>query len=591
MAFRVSLPVRWGAAALAAALVLPHAGLARPTKPMPAKTAPAPAPAPVMPAKGAPRLIVAIAVDQFSADLFAQYRSHYTGGLARLASGAVFPSGYQSHAATETCPGHSTILTGMHPARTGIVANTWIDQSVGRAKKTVYCAEDETKAAADPKDYVASVSHLLVPTLGERMKAVWPASRNVAVSGKDRAALMMGGHVIDQVYWWKSGAFATLDSRTPTPAAVNENTSLASVLSGGAPGFALPAWCAGKDSAVPVNGGSGPNGLGSLAAGLTGPAGTFSVGTGRFALAAGDKNGFRASPRLDRATLDLATELVDAEKLGKNAAPDVLSISLSATDYIGHAYGTEGAEMCIQMQQLDLALGDFFIALDQRGIDYTVVLTADHGGFDLPERLDEQALPVAQRADKALLPEALSAAVAAKTGLDAKGLILSDGASGDLWVRRDLADADKARVVDAAKAELSANPQVAAVFTSAELAAAPAPFGSPENWSLRDRAKASFYQPRSGDLVLLLKRGVVPIVTPAPGIVATHGSPWDYDRRVPMLFWRKGMTGFEQPSPVETVDIAPTLVALLGLPMKSGTFDGRCLDLDAGPDDTCGAAK
>ena len=577
MAFRKSLSVRWGAAALAAALVLPHAGFARPSaKPAPAKAAP------VMPAKGAPKLIVAIAVDQFSADLFAQYRSHFTGGLARLAGGAVFPAGYQSHAATETCPGHSTILTGMHPARTGIIANTWIDQSVTRGKKTVYCAEDETKAAADPKDYVASVGHLLVPTLGERMKAVWPASRNVAVAGKDRAALMMGGHMVDQVYWWKSGAFTSLDGRALTPAAVNENSALASVLGAGAPGFALPDWCAGKDRAIALGA------AGADAAGR-GSVGAFSVGAGRFALAAGDKTGFRASPRIDRATLDLATELVDEQKLGHGAAPDVLSVSLSATDYIGHANGTEGAEMCIQMQQLDLALGDFFIALDSRGIDYAVVLTADHGGFDLPERLDEQGLPAAQRADKSLLPEALSAAVAARTGLDAGGLILSDGASGDIWVRRDLAEADKARAIEAAKAELVANPQVAAVFTAAELAAAPAPTTSPEAWSLLDRARASFYKPRSGDLVLLLKRGIVPIVRPMPGMVATHGSPWDYDRRVPILFWRAGMTGFEQPSPVETVDIAPTLTALLGLPVAAGTYDGRCLDLDGGTVNTCEA--
>jgi predicted AlkP superfamily pyrophosphatase or phosphodiesterase len=571
MVSRSSLKVRLCAAALAAALVLPGAPMARPAK----RAAPAPAaPAPVMPARNAPKLIVAIAVDQFSADLFAQYRSHFTGGLARLAQGAVFPSGYQSHAASETCPGHSTILTGMHPARTGIIANTWIDQSVGRAKKTVYCAEDETKTAADPKDYVASVSHLLVPTLGERMKAVWPASRNVAVSGKDRGALMMGGHVIDAVYWWKGSGFATLDGRALTPAAVNENASLAGVLGSGAPGFDLPEWCKGKDRAIPL-----------------GTSGTFAVGAGRFALAAGDKNSFRASPRLDRATVDLATEMVDELKLGKGSAPDVLSVSLSATDYVGHAFGTEGAEMCIQMQALDQALGDFFIALDSRGIDYAVVLTADHGGFDMPERLGEQALPAAQRADKALLPDALSAVVAAKTGLDAKDLIQADGPSGDFWVRRDLPEADKARVIEAAKAELMANAQVAAVFTAAELAAAPSPTGSPETWSLMDRAKASFYQPRSGDMVVVLKRGVVPIPVPGPGYVATHGSVWDYDRRVPMLFWRKGMTGFEQPSPVETVDIAPTLVAMLGLPVKPGAFDGRCLDLDAGTGTTCGATK
>ncbi|WP_421837120.1 alkaline phosphatase family protein [Novosphingobium sp.] len=567
MALRTFRSVTLGAAALAAVIVLPHCGLARPA----AKRAPAPAAAPaVLPAANAPKLIVAISIDQFSADLFAQYRSHFTGGLARLATGAVFPAGYQSHAATETCPGHSTILTGVHPARTGIIANTWIDQSVTRGKKAVYCAEDETKAAADPRDYVASVGHLLVPTLGERVKALWPTSRNVAVSGKDRAALMMGGHVIDSVYWWKGAGFTSLDGRALTPAAVNENKALGDVLSAGAPELSLPDWCKAKDRAVPLSS-------------------TFAVGTGRFALAPGDKNGFRASPRLDRATIDLATELVDENKLGKGATPDVLSVSLSATDYVGHGYGTEGSEMCIQMQQLDLALGDFFVALDQRGIDYAVVLTADHGGFDMPERLGEQALPASHRVSKSLLPEALSAAVAAKTGLDPSGLVLSDGASGDIWLRRDLAPADKARALEALKAELLANPEVAAAFTADEITAASAPTGSPETWPLIARAKASFYRPRSGDLVLMLKRGVVPIPVPGPGYVATHGSPWDYDRRVPMLFWRKGMTSFEQPSPVETVDIAPTLAALIGLPVPAGAFDGRCLDLDAGTGDTCGA--
>ena len=90
-----------------------------------------------------PRLVIAISVDQFSADLFDEYRSSFTSGLARLASGAVFRNGYQGHAATETCPGHSTILTGDRPARTGIIANTWFDFTQTRSDKAVYCAEDE----------------------------------------------------------------------------------------------------------------------------------------------------------------------------------------------------------------------------------------------------------------------------------------------------------------------------------------------------------------------------------------------------------------------------------------------------------------
>src|ERR1044071_4909995 len=97
--------------------------------------APAQPQAPV--ATGAPRLLVVISVDQFSANLWDEYRPHFTGGLARLGGGMAFRNGYQSHAATETCPGHSTILTGSHPSRTGIIANAWIDQSVGRSDKTI----------------------------------------------------------------------------------------------------------------------------------------------------------------------------------------------------------------------------------------------------------------------------------------------------------------------------------------------------------------------------------------------------------------------------------------------------------------------
>jgi predicted AlkP superfamily pyrophosphatase or phosphodiesterase len=547
---------------LAAAIALPL-GLA-----MPAVADPAPAVAGPVPAANAPKLLVAISIDQFSADLFAQYRSHFTGGFARLLTGAVFPAGYQSHAATETCPGHSTILTGMRPAHTGIIANTWIDQHTARANKVVYCAEDETRSAP-PGDYIASVNHLLVPTLGERVKATWPTSRNVAVSGKDRAALMMGGHRIDEVYWWKGKGFVTQDGATLGRVALEQNAAVASVLAAGAPAYDLPADCAGKDRAI--------------------TAGTMTVGTGRFAMAPGDTSAFRVSPRLDRAVVELATRVVDADRLGRGPTPDVLAISLSATDYIGHGYGTQGAEMCIQLHQLDATLGDLFAALDARGLDYGVVLTADHGGFDMPERLRQQALPQAERADRALLPSAVGERIAPALGLDPKGLVQGEGPSGDMWVRADLTDAQKAAVVAAARADLLARPQVAAVFTAAELAATPMPTGSPETWTLIQRARASFYAPRSGDFVVLLRRAVMALPVPGPGYVATHGSPWDYDRRVPMLFWRKGMTPFEQPSPVETVDIAPTLAAWIGLNVPAGTFDGRCLDLDAGPGSTCGA--
>ena len=520
----------------------------------------------------APKLLLAIAVDQFSADLFAQYREHYTGGLARLLKGAVYPSAYQSHAATETCPGHSTILTGVHPARNGIIANNWYDLTAARSEKRIYCAEDEHDPASTSSKPVVSAVHLRVPTLGERMKARWPESRNVAVSAKDRAVMMMGGHTIDQAYWWLGDKFVTLKGREPASAAVAVNAQADALLKRGAPAFAAPTYCAAHDRAL--------------------RAGDAEIGTGRFALTAGQNDAFRVSPRIDAATADLAVALASDMKLGKGRSPDVLSVSFSATDYIGHAYGSQGMEMCIQMVQLDATLGSLFARLDKLGIDYVTVLTADHGGLDTPERLAQQSEPDATRVDIGLTAGKLSQSLAAKLGLPVSaGLVSSEGPFGDYYVSRALPEATRAKAITELAALLASNTQVAAVFTHDELARAPLPAGSPQDWTLKERARGSFDPERSGDVVSLLRRVVVPIPIGRPGYTATHGSPWDYDRRVPMLFWRKGMTGFEQPAPVETVDIAPTLAALIGLKVPEASFDGRCLDLDAGPGNTCPVTK
>jgi predicted AlkP superfamily pyrophosphatase or phosphodiesterase len=568
---RRSLACLLATAALGLGTSLPAAAQQVPAQP-PAPTA-APAVTPAQQPR--PQLVLALSVDQLSADLFAQYRERFTGGFARLLSGAVFPSGFQSHAATETCPGHSTILTGTHPARNGIIANNWFDPTIARADKRIYCSEDTSDPSSTSREPVVSSRLLKVPTLGEMMKAADPATRNVAVSAKDRAVMMMGGHKIDAAYWWKGSGFVTLRGRELSSAAQAANASADRLLASGAPALKVPAWCSVRDRAVPVGGST--------------------VGTGRFALPKGAKpDQLRVSPRMDGVTVDLAIALVDEMKLGQGATPDVLSVSLSASDYIGHALGTEGLEMCLQMVELDRHIGRLFAALDKRGIDYVVALTADHGGHDAPERLRQQALPRAARADKALMPDALGAEITRRTGIAApKGpLIYGDGPFGDFYINAGVSGSARNRVIAELVAVAKAHPQVAAVYTAAELAATPMPAGSPQDWTLKDRARASFVADRSGDVVILLDRAITPIPVPVPGaFIATHGSPWDYDRRVPMLFWRRGMAGFEQPNPVDTVDIAPTLAAVLGLKVDAGAFDGRCLDLDAGAGNTCERVK
>lgn len=524
-----------------------------------------------------PDLVVAISVDQFSADLFSEYRGSFSGGLDRLANGVVFPSGYQSHAATETCPGHSTIMTGVHSGRAGIIANNWIDLSIEREDKTVYCAEDERIdgtsfgdiTAAAQGDYVASVWHLLVPTLGDRLKKVSPDSRNVAVAGKDRAALMMGGHDVDAIYWWKGKGFSTLQGRKTMPAIAALNDKIATRIDKARAAYAVPAHCAARNARI-MHGES------------------KSVGDYAFQRPEGAASIYRGSPDFDGSVIEAANVLIDELNLGQGEATDILSIGLSATDYIGHAFGTEGLEMCIQMSELDRSLGQFFDRLDATGVDYVVMLTADHGGLDLPERMSLQGVPAAERIDPDLNAGTIGKKVAEVLGLPAgKPVLHADGPFGDYYVSTDLSEAQRVRVRDSAIALIAAHAQVEMVLKHDEIAAIEVPRSAPEEWTLQQRARASFHPDRSGDFVVLLKKAVTPIATTARGYVATHGSPWDYDRRVPMLFWREGIRHFEQPLSVMTVDIAPTLGALIGVDIPAEETDGQCLDIDGGPLNSC----
>ena len=114
------------------------------------------------------------------------------------------------------------------------------------------------------------------------------------------------------------------------------------------------------------------------------------------------------------------------------------------------------------------------------------------------------------------------------------------------------------------------------MFTREQIAAAPSPTSPPDQWSLVDKARASFDPERSGDFVVLLKRDITPIAD-TKSYVATHGSPWDYDRRVPILFWRRGMAQTLRNDAIETADIMPTLAASIGLAVEPASIDGECL--------------
>lgn len=528
------------------------------------KTVAAEGPQNLKPAEMPPKLFVAISVDQFSADLFAEYRGRFTGGFARLLNGGVFPSGYQGHAMTETCPGHSTILTGSHPARTGIIANSWSDPRAKREDKTIYCVEDETVAGSTSSKTTISLVHMKVPTLGDRLKAVTPATRVVAVAGKDRAAATMAGHKADETWWWRTAAFQSYTGRKMPPAVVAANKAVKARLDAARPASDLPEVCKAYDKDVVIS-----------------PA--LTVGRGRFARAAGDTSAYPASPDADMTVLDTALALAKEMKLGQGKATDVLAVGMSATDYVGHYYGTAGTEMCIHLLTIDQALGKFFDGLDATGVDYAVVLTADHGGRDIPERSKDHGIPGDTRIDGSLAAAKIGKTLADELKLSGPVLYGDALGLGDFWIDPKLTDAQRDAVLKRAVAIYKDKEHVQAVFTHAEIMAAPAPKTPPDEWSLLERAKASYDPQRSGDFVIILKPRVMPALQSAKPYTTMHGTAWDYDRRVPIVFWRKGMARFEQPLAVETADILPTLAAMVGLKIPAGEIDGRCLFGCAGP--------
>ena len=512
-----------------------------------------------------PTLVVAIVVDQYSADLFSEYRALYKDGLATLARGVVFPRGYQSHAGTETCPGHSTILTGMRPAHTGIISNEWLDprrsrQEGGAQTFSWPCVKELDEHGV----LVVSPKTLLVPTLGDRLRALDSNSRTVAIAGKDRAAVVLGGKAAYLTLWWVPGkGFVTYANATVDAGMQGKvdgvNRKVETAYQSAQPPK-LPKQCEARTRAVAIGD-------------------KHSVGEVHEIAAKSER--WRATPVLDTLTLEMAKAAIDTLQLGKRKAVDVLAVSFSATDYVGHYFGTEGPEMCAQQFALDATIKDLLSHLNRTGVSYVVALTADHGGLDIPERNSVRGMPAANRLEASLSPDKVGEEVAKEFHLSGSVLLGSYFAN-DVFLAPSIESKLRPAILDAVRRRYAGDAQVARVFMRDELLTAEPPSGPPDQWTLFERAKASFNPQRSGDLVVLLKPYVTLYGIPEKvdhDYIASHGSAWDYDRRVPIIFWWPGIDGFEQPAAVETVDIAPTLADLVGLKVGPNEMDGRVLQV------------
>ena len=512
-----------------------------------------------------PRLVVAISVDQLSAELMQTYGPELSGGLARLMrEGAYFTEAYHDHGFTETGPGHSVLLSGRFPANTGIVENRWFERSSGRF---VYCVEN---GEAGGGAATSTNARFLGETLGDWLQAQVPGSRAFSVSGKDRAAILMAGRRPTAAYWF-AGAAGVITSATYAERLPAWMVRLDADLK---ERFATRSWLWTKEPGTPEGRVASWTFPGQVI--RNGALPRLIQGAG-MPLDKGFENRFRKSPFLDQVTLEAAEALLEAENLGGGPATDLLTVSFSATDYIGHGYGTLGTEMRDQIHRLDRVLGRLLDAVRRRDPGAWVVLCADHGGMDLPEALAENGFP-AGRVSAARFLNELRAELKAAFKVDAD--LLRDAAEpNSLYLREDAlraAGLDRKAVLARIQAWLRARPEVADAFTAGELAATdPAATGSPRDSSLRVLLRRSFRADRSGDILVAFKPWTV-FGMPPTDWPTGHGTPYAYDRRVPLIFWGPWKAG-ARPEPVRTVDLAPTLAHELGL--KPGPVDGRALNL------------
>ena len=496
------------------------------------------------PARPVPTLVVLVAVDQMRADYLARYASQWTGGFARIyRGGTVFEHGQQDHAATETAPGHATMLSGRYPAHTGVALN-------GRGVQ-----DRQSPVLGAPDTVGASPRRFRGTTLYDWMRTRDPDTRVLSVSRKDRAAIFPIGRARAPVYWLYAGAFTTsryyADSLPTWVQAFNRRIDVAR-WAGETWNLLLPESAYPEaDSVAFENGG----------ADYTFPH-RLSATPGA---AARQLNAF---PWIDSLTLSFALAGVEALELGRRDRPDLLSVSLSTTDAIGHAFGPDSREIHDQLLHVDRWLGQFLDSLARLAptARTVVVLTGDHGVTPLPEyTVTVRHRPGGRiwlggvaRAAGALLRSRFHA----DFGLEFdSGLLVADVAA----VRSRGIDADS--LADALAAEAARLPGVARVYTPRTLSLAPRSDWNAELWR-------HMIPPDYGWLVCAVTSPGY--VWSAGGLDAEHGSTNPEDVAVPIAFYGAGIPTLRIDRPVSTVDIAPTLAALLGV-APDEPLDGHVL--------------
>ena len=483
---------------------------------------------------GHPKLVVVIVIDQFRGDYLERYRAQFgdSGFRVLLDHGAYFANCNYNYANTRTAPGHSTLFTGAYSNGHGIAANEWWDQ---KKKRMVTSVEDDaTKLVGVPGDTAGASPHnLLADTLGDELKlATQGKARVFGVSLKDRAAVLPAGFAGDAAYWIepKSGAWVTSTY-------YRDN---------------LPKWVQDFNSTHPAQYWDRE----------------WKDGQGKTLRSTAHRNGKDGSEAgfyevvgpttfANEYEFEFAKELMTHENVGRGPATDLLSISLSPNDILGHQVGPDSPEMQQMALDLDRELADFINFLGhQIGLaDVWIALSADHGVSSLPDAVKKLRIPAANL-DAGKLESQFNTALTAQfsPGHAAAYVKLDYPLAG---LDQDAFAAAHVREPDAelAVGEVMKQAGLRGYFTKSQLAAGEVP-----NTPL-GRKYLNSYTPEGSWFVM----GVPDFYTVGPSKGTDHTSPYNYDTHVPLAFYGLPFQPGTYRTNAEPVDLVATLASLLGI--------------------------
>ncbi len=514
-----------------------------------------------------PKLVVGVVVDQMRYDYLTRFWNKFgNDGFKRLISeGFNLKNAHFNYIPTYTGPGHASVFTGSAPGTHGIIGNNWYDKF---DDKSVYCAGDPSVASVGTADEAGKMSphRLLTTTVADENRLhTQMRGKTIGVSMKDRGAVLPAGHTANAAYWfhgqnegaWISSSFY-MNELPLWVKQFNKSPKAEEYLKPWTTLLDVNTYTESGDDLTMFEGGF----RGKMDTGFPYDLKQLSSENGGYDI-------LKATPYGNSLTLDFALAAMEGEQLGQDEFTDFLTLSFSSTDYIGHNFGVNSKEIQDTYLRLDKDIAKLLNELDARvGVgNYTLFLTSDHGGVQVPAFLESVKIPSGYF-EYSKFREDLNLFISEK--LNASNLI-ANVSNGQIFFDYDEVAKHEIELEELQKEVahyVLQYERVNKVYTRDQLMA------TSYTEQMAEAVDNGFHQKRSGDVIMILEPSVISYSRTG----STHGSGQNYDTHAPIIFFGSGIKKGSSLERTEIIDIAPTISALLGIPFPNGST-GRPLQM------------